>query len=95
MVVWRIKYNNILLVFSLFIDAVKTALDVVETGLDVAVDTKNYIEDRIKDAIEGFRKQMAAGIEILGIPKLDPLEIHHFDFHVNHDIGKLVLLFLR
>lgn len=88
--VWKLDRNIFNFIFITFLDAVKTALDAVETGLDVAVETKNLVEDRIKDLIEGFRKQMGKGFDALGIPRLDPLEINHLDFQINHQIGKYV-----
>lgn len=60
----------------------------IDRGLDIAIDTRDFVANKVREAIEAFRGIMLAGSTELGIPQLEPFSVDHVDFDIHHTIGK-------
>ncbi|XP_044757551.1 uncharacterized protein LOC123315769 [Coccinella septempunctata] len=69
---------------------VRGGLGLFSRTVDRVINTFTRVEDRLRELLEEFRKQIVRGIPELHIPILDPLHIDNVEFKIKHESGNFV-----
>jgi hypothetical protein len=64
---------------------VRGGINIFSRTVERIITTFGKVEDRLRELLEEFRRQIVRGIPELSIPILDPLHIDKIDFDIVHE----------
>ncbi|RZB40572.1 uncharacterized protein BDFB_008715, partial [Asbolus verrucosus] len=68
---------------------VRGGISIFSRAVERIITTFGRVEDRLRELLEEFRRQIVRGIPELSIPILDPLHIDRIDFDIIHEAAAL------